>query len=333
MLGYKRKDLMTFFILHFIVCELAFMALFTIIFIYHGPFIKLREIIVSTAMATSKNKWFATAFLSSDEINKILLRTNPVVKNGIEDLNGIKIPKHSKINTLIENKSSNGIKILDVKGQNFKGKLIIVTNPKRITLGLAPKLGKIGATLSEIIKTSGAVGGINAGGFQDDNLIGTGANPDGIVVLNGKIKFKQESNKYFNIIGFNYNNVLFVSNKMTIADINKSNLQCAISFGPTIITNGQPLVAYGGVTLQPRSAIAQRKDGSILLLAIDGRQSYSAGATFQDEQNILLQYGAYNAANLDGGSSTTISYQGKTLNNPCDITGERSIASAFLIMP
>ena len=47
----------------------------------------------------------------------------------------------------------------------------------------------------------------------------------------------------------------------------------------------------------------------------------------------MLKYGAYNAANLDGGSSTTLNYLGKTINTPCDIAGERTIATAFVIMP
>jgi exopolysaccharide biosynthesis protein len=143
----------------------------------------------------------------------------------------------------------------------------------------------------------------------------------------------QNGLKTFSVIGFNKDNILTISNSMNLDQINNSNLRCAISFGPALILNGKPLVKEGGTYLAPRSAIAQRKDGTILLLVIDGRQAYSAGANYMDIQNIFLKYGAYNAANLDGGSSTTLNYQSKTINRPCDITGERSIASAFLIMP
>lgn len=69
-----------------------------------------------------------------------------------------------------------------------------------------------------------------------------------------------------------------------------------------------------------------------MLLTIDGRQPRSAGANYTDVMSVLMQYGAYNAANLDGGSSTTMNYMGKTINAPCDILGERSIATAFLVM-
>jgi exopolysaccharide biosynthesis protein len=220
-----------------------------------------------------------------------------------------------------------------VSGKTFKGKLMVIDDPSRIVLGLAPKLGQVGAPLSEIVKVNNAAGGVNAGGFLDDNFLGTGATPDGIVIQDGEIKYQQTKLNSFEIIGFTKNNVLLVSNGMSLDEIAKSDLRCAISFGPVLIANGEALVQSGGTSLQPRSAIAQKKDGTILILAIDGRSTASQGANYKDVQDVLLQYGAYNAANLDGGSSTTMNYSGKTINNPCDITGERSIASAFLIMP
>lgn len=325
---------------------LIFLSFFSILLIYHGPFVKLKYNIVAMSMSTNKNKFFATWFLSKDEINNILAKTNSVVKDDKENLSNVKVQKDNSVqsdstNKVLESQNSKerqvkditGINIIDITGKNFKGKLMEISDPSKVTVGLAPKLGQVGAPLSEIVNIYKAIGGINAGGFLDDNLTGTGANPNGIVIENGKIKFMQNGLKTFSVIGFNKDNILIISNSMNLDQINNSNLRCAISFGPALILNGKPLVKEGGAYLAPRSAIAQRKDGTILLLVIDGRQSYSAGANYMDIQNIFLKYGAYNAANLDGGSSTTLNYQGKTINRPCDITGERSIASAFLIMP
>jgi len=325
---------------------LVFLSFFSILFIYHGPFVKIKYNIVAMSMATNRNKFFATWFLSKDEINNILSKTNSVVKDSKENSSDIKVQKDSSVQSISTNKvleSQNSketqskditvINIIDITGTNFKGKLMEVSDPSKVAVGLAPKLGQVGSALSEIIKSYGAIGGINAGGFLDDNLTGTGAYPNGIVIENGKIKFMQKGLKAFSVIGFSTDNILIVSNSMTIDQINASNLRCAISFGPALILNGKPLVEKGGTYIAPRSAIAQRKDGTILLLVIDGRQSYSAGANYMDIQNIFLKYEAYNAANLDGGSSTTLNYQGKTINKPCDITGERLIPSAFLIMP
>lgn len=340
------KHNIIFYLLHFIICMLIFLSFFSILLIYHGPFVKLKYNIVAMSMSTNRNKFFATWFLSKDEINNILAKTNSVVKDDKENLSNVKVQKDNSVqsdstNKVLESQNSKetqvkditGINIIDITGKNFKGKLMEISDPSKVTVGLAPKLGQVGAPLSEIVNIYKAIGGINAGGFLDDNLTGTGANPNGIVIENGKIKFMQNGLKTFSVIGFNKDNILIISNSMNLDQINNSNLRCAISFGPALILNGKPLVKEGGAYLAPRSAIAQRKDGTILLLVIDGRQSYSAGANYMDIQNIFLKYGAYNAANLDGGSSTTLNYQGKTINRPCDITGERSIASAFLIMP
>lgn len=313
------------YISHFLICLIIFLPLFSIILLYHGPFVKYRDNIVTTSMGTNKNKFFATWFLSSSEINNILVRTNSVVKDSKENISNIDIQRFKQSTTKVQ--------VINIKETNFKAKLMIIDDPSKISLGMAPKLGKIGAPLSEIVKSYNAVGGINAGGFSDDSLIGTGSKPDGIVISNGVIKFKQRGLSKFNVIGFNKDNILVISNSMTLNEINNSNLKFAISFGPALVLNGKPLVTKSGTSLQPRSAIGQRKDGAVLLLAIDGRESDSAGANHADTQDLMLKYGAYNAANLDGGSSTTLNYLGKTINNPCDITGERTIATAFLITP
>lgn len=312
-----------FHLIFFAVCETFFITVFAALLVYYGPFNNVRNYVVSTVMGTSSNHFLATAFLSTAEINNIISKNTPVMKNAVENPGNINIT----------NKVDKRIGIIDIIENHFKGKLILVKDPKRIKVGLAPKLGLTGTLLREIVKENNAIGGINAGGFVDDNVMGTGGKPIGIVVNENKIVSSEKGKNSFNVIGFNNNDILIVSNGMTLNEIKKANLRCAISFGPAIIINGKPLLESGGKTLQPRSAIGQKKDGTVMLLAIDGRQLASKGANYKDLQDVLLKYGAYNAANLDGGSSTTLIYGGKTINNPCDILGERSIPSAFLIMP
>jgi exopolysaccharide biosynthesis protein len=343
----KKSVSITIYFSHFLACMLVFLSFLSFLFIYHGPFIKLKDNIVAMSMSTTRNKFFATWFLSKSEIDSILAKTNSVVQNDKQNLNNVKIQNEINTQSAVSQNSKNpsskdtqtkdiaGITVIDITGTNYKGKLIEVSDPSKITIGLAPKLGNLGAPLSTIVKSYGAIGGINAGGFQDDSLVGggTGGKPGGIVIENGEIKFEKKGLTAFDVIGFNKDNILTISNSMNLNQINNSNLRCAISFGPALILNGKGLVKQGGTYLAPRSAIAQKKDGTVLLLVVDGRQSYSKGANYLDVQNILLSYGAYNAANLDGGGSSTMSYQGKIINNPSDITGERAIPTAFLIMP
>ncbi len=71
-----------------------------------------------------------------------------------------------------------------------------------------------------------------------------------------------------------------------------------------------------GSGANPRTAIGQTADGRILLLVTDGRGANGhLGATASDLIEIMEQYGAVNAANLDGGSSTCMYYNGKWLQN------------------
>lgn len=96
---------------------------------------------------------------------------------------------------------------------------------------------------------------------------------------------------------------------------------------------GEPAITQGdgGWGLAPRTAIGQKKDGTILMLVIDGRQVGSIGATLKDVQEIMLEYGAFNAANLDGGASSVLYYKNKIINHPCSQYGERNAPSFFIV--
>lgn len=107
-----------------------------------------------------------------------------------------------------------------------------------------------------------------------------------------------------------------------------------ITFGPPLIVDGKKMITEGdgGWGVGPRTAIGQKKDGTVLFLVIDGRQpGYSIGATLRDVQDILFEKGCYIAANLDGGSSSTLYLNGKVVNKPADLLGERMIPTAFIV--
>lgn len=317
-------------VVYIILLQLFLIAIFSVILIYHGPFGKLKDAIVVQAMNTHQQTYWATWFLSEKEIEGIMIKANPVVMTASENLNEIKITAAAATNN---SGANHGVIIKDISDNGFKGKIMIISDPSRVTVGIAPDLGHSGDRLSQIISAYGAVGGVNAGGFLDDNFIQNGALPSGIVIVNGKIISQQKGLKTFNVIGFNNNNNLVVANSMSLEQIKNSKLRCAVSFGPALIVNGQSMIAAGGSALEPRTLIGQRIDGTILLMTIDGRQSASVGATYTTAVNEMLKYGAYNAANLDGGSSTAMYWHGRIINSPCDLLGERSIPTAIIVMP
>ena len=84
----------------------------------------------------------------------------------------------------------------------------------------------------------------------------------------------------------------------------------------------------------PRTAIARLSDGRLLLATVDGRQpGVSTGMSLPELAELVLEFGAAEAINLDGGGSTTMVVNGKLVNTPSDQTGERPISDAILILP
>src|SRR6266850_5300300 len=84
----------------------------------------------------------------------------------------------------------------------------------------------------------------------------------------------------------------------------------------------------------PRTAIAKLKTGEVLLLTVDGRQpGESIGMSLTMLADLLLEFGAVEAINLDGGGSTTMVIRNKLVNKPSDATGERPVSDAILVYP
>lgn len=229
-----------------------------------------------------------------------------------------------------------GVEVIKIQGDTYNGTLLIVHDPSRVTLGTLPAYGEgySGKTLRKFIEDYGAVGGINAGGFEDDGGKGTGAVPDGIVIRDGEIIWGSADTKYKCVMGFDKNHVLHVGN-MTGEQALDEGIVDGLNFslGPVLVINGVPQNSKRslGGGLNPRTAIGQRADGAVLMLAINGRQADSLGATYDDLVSIMLGYGAVNAANLDGGSSTLMVYNGETMNQSAYFFGERKLPNVFLV--
>ncbi len=294
---------------------------------YTDLFLTTKEMIVTTSMTTMTHQYFATWFLSDEEINDILAKARGSVEAVEQNLKDVEVKQQK-----VKQTNTEGIKVEDVSTDTFKAYLMTIDDPSRVDLVVGPKVPTVGSTTSQIVEAYGAVAGINAGGLADD-AAGTGAVPTGLLIID---------NKYYDSIfnyweacsmcGFTQDNILYVSDAIYPSNVEGLNLRCAISFGPALIINGQPRI-YGayGWGVQPRTCIAQKQDGTVLFLVIDGRQTDSYGATLKQAQDILLNYGAYNAFNLDGGASSTMVFDGNVVNKPSDIAGERYVPTAFIV--
>lgn len=208
-----------------------------------------------------------------------------------------------------------GIEIYDVNGPSYSGKMMVVHDPSRLAVGVCGDYSKgvSGKNLTSMAKSYNATAAINGGGFRDDGGLGDGGTPIGLVITEGKFVYGSKSSRY-DVIGFNSDNIFIVGN-MTGQQALDMGIRDALSFGPILVMNGKASSVSGtGGGLNPRTAIGQRADGAVLLLVIDGRQASSLGATNKDLIEIMIDYEAVNAANLDGGNSSGMYYNGNLVN-------------------
>ncbi|TNJ61865.1 phosphodiester glycosidase family protein [Paenibacillus hemerocallicola] len=224
------------------------------------------------------------------------------------------------------------VEIEPIEGAKFKGHLLIVRDPKKIRLAVPAKVGK-GEKVSSMVKRTGAIAGVNAGGFVDPEWMGNGFQPTGIVISGGKIFYNDGAmNTSTSIVGIDKDGRM-VAGKYTPNQMLAMGVQEAVTFTPKFIVDGKGLIPNqaSGWGIAPRTCMAQTADGTILFAIIDGRQPHSIGATLYDIQEILLEKGAVIAANLDGGSSTVLVHDNEIINKPASPHGERYLPTAFLV--
>ena len=174
------------------------------------------------------------------------------------------------------------------------------------------------------------IAAINGGAFSDPQGQGNGGMPAGNVITEGRTTNARGGADLITV-GFDRNDVLIVG-KMSRTRAEELGIRDCCGFGPALVINGEAAKITGsGSGLNPRTAIGQRADGAVLMLVIDGRQVNSPGASMADLVEVMLRYGAVNACNLDGGSSSNIYYNGEILNDGVAIIGARPIPTAFVV--
>ena len=228
-----------------------------------------------------------------------------------------------------------GIRIETIKAAAYRGYVMLVRDPSRVYAATSSnfKNGQPGLKIHDALAKEGAVAAINGGGFPDVNGVGLGNLPIGLVISKGTMLWGNEGTTYSSVIGFNTDNVLIVGS-MTPAKARELQIRDAMCFGPTLVVNGEPAEVTGmDGGLNPRSAIGQRADGAVILLCVDGRMPSSLGASFSDLIEIMLSYGAVNASNLDGGSSSHLYYNGEAVNISSSLYGPRRLPTFFMVGP
>lgn len=319
--------------------------LFACVFLFfaYGPVSYFRDLLITTAMTTKSHKYLAHILYSDKTIQRVIDENYVVDIEENTNVDDIKIGSSNGITEyesvyeqqiLTKEPGNNLYKMIPIEGKGYKGYLVAIYDPSRIHLMKSRYYGYWGQTLEDLSKKNQVKVGMNASGFADTNLTGNGAVVTGIYIQDGKI-IDGPVNKKEKIIGFNQNHVLVLM-EATANEALKSGVRDAVSFGPFLIVNGKAaeIKGNGGWGISARTAIAQRKDGIVLFLVIDGRQpGYSMGTDMKEMVKILLRYKAYNAANLDGGASSSLNIEGKLVSKPCAVNpkGERPIPNAWVV--
>lgn len=323
---------------------LGTIGIIVVLTLLYGPWSGFREWLVTTAMTTMTHQYFATWFYDEETINYVLDKNKIVEIDEETNLNAINTNKQNDVveyeneyeRAILErDPKNNDYKIIEISEKKFDGYLVAVYEPSRVKTLVTANLGKSGQYVTTMAKNNDALIAINGGGFDDPNFNSTGGSPLGITVRNGEYITTKAYGGSGGIIGFTEEDKL-VLGKMSVAKAKEMGIRDAVTFGPFLIVNGKAseVLGNGGWGTAPRTAIAQRQDGIVLFLVVDGRTASKPGADMDDLIEILQNYGAYNAANLDGGTSSVLVVNNVIVNDPIDSTGAhktRPIATGFMV--
>lgn len=309
-----------------IICFIYIFSFSSFLFLFYGPFDSFKEFWITSAMTTMNHKYLATSIYSDKYIQKVLQNNSIIEVDEITNPDEIKFRKYTTTiyrnqyeKEILQKDEGNDLyKVINISGKGYQGFLVAIYDPSRIHIATTKYLGQTGESILTVSERENAIIAMNAGGFYDPDWNSNGALPHGTVFSNGKIVSDyNDANVGGGFIGFTNENK-FVLGSMSKDEAVKMGYRDAVEFGPFLIVNGKRsfVKGNGGWGIAPRTAIGQRQDGIVLFLVINGRLANSIGADMIDLCDIMENYGAYNAANLDGGSSSELVINGKIVNTP-----------------
>ena len=323
-------------------------------YLLYGPSHNFRDWLVTSAMGTMRHRHLATWFYGEEDRAKVFARHNLTESKENTDLalisfdkpkKGLKTFKNRYDEEVLTREENQGYKMIDIdrKSKHSRrpliGKLAVIYDPADVKLAVTSKLGVSGEDIFTLAKKNDGLIAINAGGFFDENLVSNGGRPHGMIIQNGKLLANaKRAGMGGGVIGFTEDNKLILS-RMTADEAMKKGIRDAVDFGPFLIVNGKAatIKGGGGFGTANRTVIGQRSDGIVLFLVLDGRRLGVLGADMNDLIDIMRDYGAINAVNLDGGTSTGMVYDGKiqniTTNSQHKRIKPRRIPNAWIYVP
>ena len=320
--GLLGRIVRRFFLLLFTVILLSLAALVLVMnLIFKGPSPTAQERLTMPLIEASATKWIPALFIGEERVAEITsAESGSSLTDDVTDTSQVIIQKDSAISTS-SNEWDNypdGIRIESYAGDTYNAHIMIVRDPSQVYMGISTESFSTsipGKRLNAVMEEENVLAGVNAGAFNDDGTASStvGSCPLGLVMSGGKCVWtsgKQPGLEGF--AGFTTDDVLVVSTtNLTKAQAEEMNIRDGCCFGPVLIMNGEVnMEAYNmNSGFNPRTAIGQRADGAVIFVCVDGRQAGSIGGTYADVIDIMVEYGAVNACNMDGGSSSIMYYR------------------------
>lgn len=332
----KKKPLSGKRIFGRVLLVIGTLLLLTVIFllavclmIFRGPSESACEVLTMSMVESSGMKWVPGLFIGQERVDEIRSRNETLSDPGEAQSDPTLVIIQSgglSGTTTVESTSgsgegdlwaghSDGIRIDKISGEHYNAYVMLIRDPSRVYTAVSNKSfskSVPGTRINKQILTEGAIAAINGGAFFDNGTtsITVGSVPCGLVYSKGEMVWN-DGDSYDGFVGFTEDNILVVAHTISAAKAKELKIRDGCCFGPVLIMNGKVNEkAYNQSSgMNPRTAIAQRSDGTVIFLCVDGRQAGSLGATYADITDILVEYGAVNACNLDGGSSTVMLYK------------------------
>ena len=316
-----KTILRRFFLVLFIAIVLVFTALILVLnMVFNGPSPTARNQLTMTLIEASATKWIPALFIGEDTVAEIRTGENVELAENVTDVSAVVISRNALTSANDEWAAyPDGIRIETVSGNTYNATVMIVRNPEQVYLGISTHEGFStsipGKRLTAAIEDEGAIAAVNGGAFNDNGTTASyvGTLPAGLVYSEGECVWTSgKPSETSGFAGFTEDNILIVhKDNISKAQAEELNIRDGCCFGPVLIMNEEiNMEAYNKVSgLNPRTAIGQRADGAVVFVCIDGRQPSSMGGEYADVIDIMVEYGAVNACNMDGGSSTVMLYR------------------------
>ena len=319
--GLMGRIIRRFFLVLFTVIIMAVSSLVMVLnMVFNGPSPTARNQLTMTLIEASATKWVPALFIGEDGVAEIRAGVDVQLEDDVTDVNAVIINRGGLTGNADEWADyPDGIRIESVYGDTYNAKVMIVRDPSQVYLGISTHEGFNtsipGKRLNVAIEDEGAIAAVNGGAFNDDGSSHSyvGTLPAGLVYSEGECVWTSgKPSETSGFAGFTKDNILVVhKDNISQAQAEELNIRDGCCFGPVLIMNGEiNMEAYNKVSgLNPRTGIGQRADGAVIFVCIDGRQPSSRGGEYKDVIDIMVEYGAINACNMDGGSSTVMMYR------------------------